>query len=168
MTSKTDENLSKGFTDESETHMRYLAFARKAEEEGLANVAHLFRAVAEAETIHALNHLDALGGVGETAENLKAAVEEEEGDFFTLYPKFIKEAREEDRTEAVMSMSWILKAEKAHFSFFKRALDAVSQGKDFEEESYFLCTNCGYVAFGVAPSSCPVCRAPQSMFREID
>jgi len=166
--SKTDKNLTLGFEDESQTYMRYHAFARKAQEEGLENIAHLFRAVAEAETIHALNHIDALGGVASTMENLGTASKEEEGDFFTLYPEFIKQAREEDRTEAVMSMTWIQQSEKSHFSLFRHAIDFLKQGnKDIEEETYFLCTNCGYVAVGVAPSNCPVCRAPQAMFREV-
>ena len=168
MSSRTDENLSLGFTDESETHMRYLAYARQAAEEGYENVAHLFRAVAEAETVHALNHMDALGGVDETVENLKKAVAEEESEMFSLYPEFIKQARKEDRTEAVMSMTWIQQSEKAHFNLFRQALESLERGeRDLEEESYFLCENCGFVAVGVAPANCPVCRAPQKMFREI-
>jgi len=166
--SKTDENLIAGFNDESETRMRYHAFARQAEEEGVPNIAHLFRAVSEAETVHALNHLDALGGIGEARKNLETAVSEEEGDMFTLYPEFIKQAREEDRTEAVMSMTWIQQSEKAHFDLFREAVNTLARGdRDIEEEGYFLCTNCGYVAVGVAPSSCPVCRAPMKGFKEI-
>ncbi len=168
MESKTDGNLRLGFRDESETYMRYHAFARRAEDDGIKNVARLFRAVAEAETVHALNHMDALGEVGKTTENLRKAVEEEEGDLFTLYPEFIKQARREDRTEAVMSMTWIQQSEKAHFELFRQALNRLEQGaRDIEEESYFLCTNCGFVAVGVAPFSCPICRAPQKMFREV-
>ncbi len=166
--SKTDENLLAGLRDESETYMRYHAFARQAEAEGLANVAHLFRAIAEAETVHALNHLDALGGVGETSENLKTALSEEEGDLFTMYPEFIRQARAEDRTEAVMSMTWIQQSEKAHFGLFRSALETLAREEgDIEMEDYYLCANCGYVAVGVAPASCPVCRAPQKMFRNI-
>ncbi len=165
--SKTDEDLEKAYSDECETYMRYLAFARQAEEEGLPSIAHLFRATAEAETVHALNQIDALGGVGSTEENLKRAVHEEEEDFFRMYPQFIKDAQTEDRTEAVMSLTWIQQVEKAHFTLLKQALETLQRGKDFEDQEYYLCTNCGYVAVEAAPSSCPVCKAPQSVFRLI-
>lgn len=165
--SKTDDNLEKAYTDECETYMRYLAFARRAEDEGFPNIAQLFRATAEGETIHALNQIEALEGVQSTRKNLKLAVQEEEGDFFGMYPQFIEEAQKEDRTEAVLSLSWIQQAEKAHFGLLKRALETLQKGSDIEKEEYYLCTNCGFVAEGAAPSTCPVCKAPQRVFRRI-
>ena len=165
---KTDENLETAYEDECVTHVRYLAFARQAEEEGFANIAHLFRATAEGETIHALNQIEALDGVRSTDENLKIALQEEEGDFFGLYTQFIKDAQAEDRTEAVLSLTWIQQAEKVHFRLLKEALDSLQEGGDIEREDYYLCTNCGLVAVGTAPSSCPICKAPQRMFRRVD
>jgi rubrerythrin len=165
---KTDENLEKAYEDECETYMRYLAFARQAEDEGFPHIAHLFRVTAEGETIHALNQIDALGGVGSTKENLDRAVHEEEEDFFRMYPRFIKDAQTDDRTEAVMSLSWIQQVEKAHFGLFKQALETLQKGNDIEKQDYYLCTNCGFVAVGVAPSTCPVCKAPQQMFKTIE
>ena len=166
--SKTDQNLKRAFEDECVTYMRYHAFARRAEDEGFVHVAHLLRATAEGETVHALNQVEALEGVRSTEENLQLALQEEEGDFFGLYPQFIKDAQAEDRTEAVMSMTWIQQAEKAHFELLKRALETIQRGSDIEKEEYYLCTNCGLVAVGAAPSSCPVCKAPQRMFRPVD
>ncbi|NIO05952.1 MAG: rubrerythrin family protein [Proteobacteria bacterium] len=165
--SKTDENLKKAFEDECETYMRYIAFARQAEDEGFRNIALLLRATAEGETVHALNQIDALGGVSSTEENLKLAVQEEEEDFFRMYPQFIKEAQTEDRTEAVMSLTWIQQVERAHFGLLKHALQALQDGNDVEDQEFYLCTNCGFVAAGAAPSTCPVCKAPQNMFKSI-
>ena len=164
---KTDENLEKAFKDECETYMRYLAFARQADNEGFPNIAHLLRATAEGETVHALNQIDALEGVQSTRGNLRFAVLEEEGDFFGMYPQFIEEAQAEDRTEAVLSLTWIQQSEKAHFGLLGQALESLQKGGDIEEEEYALCTNCGFVAVGGAPSSCPVCKAPQDMFRRV-
>ncbi len=166
--SKTDENLAKAYEDECETYMRYLAFARQAEDEGFPNIARLFEATAEGETVHALNQIEALGGVQSTEENLNLAVQEEEEDFFKMYPQFIKDAQAEDRTEAVLSLTWIQQVEKAHFGLLKGALQTLQKGEDIEKEAYYLCTNCGFVAVGAAPSSCPVCKAPQRAFRGIE
>jgi rubrerythrin len=165
--SRTDENVERAYTDECETYMRYLAFARQAEDEGFPHIAHLFRATAEGETVHALNQIEALDGVQSTEENLKLAVQEEEGDFFKMYPQFIKDAQAEDRTEAVLSLTWIQQSEKAHFELLRRALETLQGGGDIEKEEYYLCTNCGFVAEGSAPSSCPVCKAPQRLFKSV-
>jgi len=165
---RTDENLEKAYEDECKTYMKYLAFARQAEDEGLPNIARLFRATAEGETIHASNQIEALGGVQPTEENLKVAVQEEEEDFFRMYPQFIKDAQAEDRTEAVLSLTWIAQVEKAHFGLLKQALESLQKGNDIASEDYYICTNCGFVAVGAAPSSCPVCKAPQSMFTSIE
>jgi rubrerythrin len=166
--SKTDENLEKAYQDECETYMRYLAFARQAQDDGFPNIARLFRGTAQGETIHALNQIDAVGGVRSTRENLELAIKEEEGDFFGMYPQFIKDAQAEDRTEAVLSLTWIQQVEKVHFELFKQALETLQNGKDIEREAYYLCTNCGFVAAGGAPASCPICKAPQRLFEGID
>ncbi len=165
--SKTDENLEKAYQDECETYMKYLAFARQAEDEGFPNIARLFRATGEGETVHALNQIDAIGGVGSTKENLEHAVHEEEEDFFRMYPQFIKDAQTEDRTEAVLSLTWIQQVEKAHFGLLKQALETLEAGNDIENQEYYLCTNCGFVAVDAAPSICPVCKAPQRMFKSV-
>lgn len=163
--STTDKNLKEAFRDECETYMLYLAFARQAADENLPAIARLFRAMAEGERIHALNQIDALQEVQSTEENLERAAAEEEGDFFTMYPHFIKEAQAEDRTDAVLSLTWIQQAEKAHFAILRDALRNFKKTGDIEKEEYHLCTNCGFVATGAAPSTCPVCKAPQSVFR---
>ncbi|MBW2058781.1 MAG: rubrerythrin family protein [Deltaproteobacteria bacterium] len=165
--SNTRENLERAYRDECETHMRYKAFARQAEEEGFPNIARLFRGTAEGETVHALNQLAALEGVRSTKECLKLAIEEEEGDFFRMYPRFIEDARAEDRTEAVLSLTWIREAERAHFGLLGQALEDLERGGDIEAEDYYLCTNCGLVVAGGVPSSCPVCKAPRTAFKPV-
>jgi len=165
--SQTDKNLEEAFDDECLTYVRYLAFARQAEEEGFPNVARLLRATAEGEKVHAMNQIEALGSVRSTVENVEFAVHEEEGDFFRLYPEFIREAQAEDRTEAVMSMTWIQQAEKAHFGLLKQALEMLREGHDSDKEDYYLCTNCGLVVEGASPATCPICKAPQQMFTHI-
>jgi rubrerythrin len=165
--SKTDENMKRAYQDECATYMMYLAFAKQAVDEGISNISRLFRAMAEAETVHALNQIDALEWTQSTEDNLMQAIQEEEGDFFRTYPEFIRDAQSEDRTGAVMSLTWIQQSEKAHFELLRQALEALQKGGDIEEEDYYLCTNCGYVAPGAPPSSCPVCKAPQNMFRAV-
>ena len=98
--SKTDENLKIAFADESQTNIEYLAYAHRAIEEGFVEIAQLFREAAGAEVIHALNHLKNMGVVKTTAENLKEAAEGESLQIVSMYPKFIKEAEGEERTDA--------------------------------------------------------------------
>src|SRR5512136_2914304 len=95
---KTDENLKDAFAGESQANRMYLAFAKKAEEEGYPQIAKLFRAAAEAETIHAHNHLKALNGIGTTRDNLKEAIAGETHEFKTMYPEMIAAAKEEKET----------------------------------------------------------------------
>ena len=92
--SKVIEDLKAAFAGESQANRRYLAFAKQADEEGMPQVARLFRAAAHAETIHALNHLRVLGEIGTTQENLQAAIDGEHYEFVTMYPDFMKDADE--------------------------------------------------------------------------
>ena len=97
---KTEKNLGDGFAGESQANMKYLAFAKKAEADGYPQVAKLFRATAEAETIHAHAHLKALGKIKTTADNLEAAIAGETYEFSEMYPQFIEEAKQEENTTA--------------------------------------------------------------------
>ncbi|WP_456473829.1 rubrerythrin family protein [Candidatus Pyrohabitans sp.] len=162
----TEENLAKAFAGESQANRRYLAFAKKAEEDGYPNVARLFRAAAESETIHALSHLKVMGGIKSTAENLKAAYEGETYEKTEMYPEFIAAAKEEGNTEAVRTFTWAIKAEEVHADLYTKATEAVKAGKDAELGSLQVCQACGYTVEGDAPERCPVCGA-EGMFREI-
>lgn len=158
---KTDKNLKAAFAGESQANRRYLAFAKKADKEGLPQVARLFRAAAESETIHALSHLDVLGAVKSTKENLRAAIDGETYEYTKMYPEFLKVASEEDSKWAAASFQRVAKVEEGHAGLFRVALDKLG---GLESKNYYVCQVCGYTAEGSAPDRCPVCGAPKSMF----
>lgn len=121
--SKTDENLKKAFAGESKANRKYLAFASKAENEGNHEIAQLFREAAGAETTHALSHFKVMGEIESTEENLKESAEGEDYEIEEMYPKFIEQAKEEGREEAVKSFKLALEREKHHREMFKKALE---------------------------------------------
>jgi rubrerythrin len=164
---KTIENLKAAFAGESQANRRYLAFAKAAEKEGKKGLAKLFRAAAEGETIHALNHFRAMGGVKSSLENLKSAIEGEGYEIEKMYPQFIDEAKKEGKEEAAKSFDWANKVEKIHENLFKQALAKLEKGEDIEEKEYFVCKECGYLAVGKAPEKCPVCGSPKKDFYKI-
>ena len=159
----TLENLKDGFVAESQAHLRNLAFAIKAEQEGYRQVARLFRAVAEAEGVHAFNHLRLLSGVSETQQNLEAAFERENLAGST-YPQFIKEANEESNSNVAMIFSYSRDVERGHAKLYEKALDDMLADVDTE---YYVCGVCGYVSDGVLPDECPICSAPKERFRKV-
>ena len=126
----TTDNLQDAFAGESQANRKYLAFAKKAEQDGFAQVAKLFRAAAEAETIHAHAHFRVLGGVQGTAENLAAAIEGEGFEFQQMYPKFLKEAEDEGNQAAVYSFKNALAVEEIHHGLYGKALESVKAGSD--------------------------------------
>lgn len=166
MSGKTKDNLMASFAGESQANRKYLAFAKKAEKEGKTQVARLFRAIAEAETIHALKHLDTAGKVASTNENIKAAIEGETYEFSQMYPGYIAEAKEEGNTSAVRSFELANEAEKVHAELYKKALQDLEAGNDMQAESFHLCPVCGYVAVNEAPERCPICNARGTSFQQ--
>ncbi|MFQ5888322.1 MAG: rubrerythrin family protein [Candidatus Hydrothermarchaeales archaeon] len=164
----TENNLKEAFAGESQANRRYTAFAKKADAEGFPNVARLFRAAAASETHHALKHLNVLGEVKSTAENLKAAVEGETFEHSDMYPKFIATAEEEGKTPAKISFFAANEAEKVHAELYSKAIEAVESGSDIEAKDYYVCQVCGFTVEGEAPDTCPVCRNPKEVFKRID
>jgi rubrerythrin len=162
----TESNLKEAFAGESQANRKYLAFAKKAEEEGYRNVAHLFRTAAEAETIHALGHLNALDGVKSTAENLRAAVEGETFEFKEMYPPMTAQAGA-DNHKAKRMFGLAEKAEAVHASLYRLALEAVAQGKDLTETKFYLCPVCGHIEAGNPPAACPICGAKGEKFVQV-
>ncbi|MDY6893654.1 MAG: ferritin family protein [Chloroflexota bacterium] len=160
---KTLQNIKNGFIAESQAHQRNLAFALKADEEGYPQVARLFRAIAEAEGIHAFNHLRLLGGVEGTQENLESAFERENLASST-YPEFIKEANEEDNKNVARIFSYSRDVEKGHAGLYKKALERMVRDVD---TTYFVCGVCGYVSDGEAPDACPICGAQRDKFKKV-
>ena len=163
--SKTEKNLQDAFAGESQANRKYLAFAKKAEKEGHGQVAKLFRAAAEAETVHAHNHLKELNGIKSTKENLEAAISGESYEFQSMYPQMIEDAKSEDNKSALRSFNFANEVEKVHAELYQKALDSLGGN---EETDYYVCDICGYTAEGEAPDNCPVCNARKKMFKKID
>lgn len=163
---KVEDYLKEAFAGESQANRRYLAFAEKAEKEGYKQVASLFRAAAEAETVHAHNHLKVLKGIKDTTENLKEAIAGETHEFKKMYPEMIKEAEKENNKEAQRSFHYANEVEKIHAQLYQKALDEL--GKSPELFPYFVCPVCGFTAEREAPDKCPICGTKGGLFRKIE
>jgi rubrerythrin len=164
----TDDNLREAFAGESQANRKYVFFAEKAEAEGYQQVAKLFRAVAEAETVHARNHLRVLGEIKSTEENLSSAISGEQYEFSTMYPSFIKKAEEERNGKAENSFDLANKVEKIHHTLFQSMLSKIKARQVVEQKPVYVCQVCGYTVEGEAPERCPVCGAPVRMFKAIE
>jgi rubrerythrin len=163
----TQDNLQAAFAGESQANRKYLAFAAKAEAEGLPNIAKLFRAAAAAETVHAHAHLRAMKGVGDTKQNLQAAVDGEGYEFKEMYPKFVQEAETEAQKAALFSFRNAMAVEKTHYDLYSGALESLTAGRDLPEAAIYVCDVCGHTAVGEAPEKCPVCGAARSRFKAV-
>ena len=163
--SQTEKNLKDAFAGESQANRKYLAFALKAEEEGYPQIAKLFRAAAEAETVHAHAHLRALNGVGSTAENLKEAIGGETYEFESMYPPMIKAANEEGNEAAESSFTLANAVEKIHAELYQKALDNLDGAQDAD---YYVCSVCGNTVENEAPDTCPICGAKSQAFSKVN
>ena len=163
--SKTEQNLSEAFAGESQANRKYLAFAKQAEQEGYKQAAKLFRAAAEAETVHAHSHLRTLGGVKSTVDNLQEAVAGETQEFKNMYPAMIEAAKAESEKAAVRSFTYANEVEKVHAALYEKALANL---ENLEETDYYICSVCGYTVEGAPPDECPVCQAKAKAFFKAD
>ncbi|MEW5872018.1 MAG: rubrerythrin family protein [Chloroflexota bacterium] len=163
--SKTIENLKAAFAGESQANRKYLAFAKKAEDEGYPQVARLFRAAAEAETVHALNHLKAMQGVNSTKENLESAIAGENYEVVSMYPPMIAEAEADGEKRAINSFKWAYAVEQEHEELYRQALAGL--GEESEAYDYYVCPVCGHTHPRNAPDKCPVCGAPGAKFLRV-
>jgi len=166
--SNTQENLQTAFAGESQANRRYLFSAAKAEKEGHPQIAKLFRAAAEAETVHARNHLDVMGGIGSTTDNLKAAAAGESHEFTEMYPGFIEQAKADNNQRAEISFTHANAVEKIHHGLYQEALKTLEAGQSLKDEPYFVCQVCGNTVAGEAPERCPICGAPRSRFKRVE
>lgn len=162
----TTDNLKEAFAGESQANQKYLAFAREAEKSGFANVARLFRTTAMAERIHAEGHLLALGGVGTTSENLQAAIDGETFEHTEMYPPMVEQAEAEGHAAKRM-FTFAVKAEKVHAELYRKALEAVREGRDIENGDVWLCPVCGHVELGAPAGNCPICGAQSSAYIQL-
>jgi rubrerythrin len=165
---KTEANLQTAFAGESQANRRYLFFADRAEKEGYPQVARLFRAAAEAETVHARNHFNAMDGLGATKDNLMAASMGEHYEFTRMYPPFIATAEEEDNQRARISFEYANEVEQIHHRLFEEVLKAVNGGQTLKNEPYFVCPVCGNTVAGAAPEKCPICGTARDKFKRVD
>ncbi|MGD0779558.1 MAG: rubrerythrin family protein [Dehalococcoidales bacterium] len=164
----TKDNLKEAFAGESQANRRYTFFAEKADEAGGKQVARLFRAAAEAETIHARNHLKVLGEIKTDEENLGVAISGEHYEFTSMYPDFIEQAKKENNKEAVGSFNLANKVEQVHHKLFQTALKNLETGRTMKDATYYVCQVCGNTVEGEAPERCPICGSPRSKFKKIE
>jgi rubrerythrin len=161
---KTDENLKAAFAGESQANRLYLAFAEKAEEEGFTQTAKLFKAAAEAETIHALNHVRITGQVKSTIDNLGTAVSGETFEFKKMYPEYLTIAKQEGNKQATWSFDVAAKVEQVHAKLYQKAIDALKNKKELEKVDYYVCSVCGNTVEGAPPEKCPICGSPREKY----
>ena len=163
--SKSEQHLRDAFAGESQANRKYLAFAEKADKEGYAQAAKLFRAAAAAETVHAHAHLRVLKGVGATTDNLKEAIAGETHEFKSMYPAMMEDAKAEDNKAAFRSFDYANAVEKIHAELYQKALDNLDS---METVDYYVCNVCGYTCENDAPDECPVCKAKKKAFFKVD
>ena len=163
----TGDNLQAAFAGESQANRKYLAFAKKAEDDGCPQIAKLFRAAAEAETVHAHAHLRVLGGIKDTTENLKEAIAGEGYEFRQMYPEFLAEAEKEGEKPAMFSFKNALVVEEIHHGLYSEAQKAVEAGSDLPARKIYVCPVCGNTVYGEAPEKCPICNVPGEKFLEV-
>jgi rubrerythrin len=163
----TQENIAEAFAGESQANRRYLAFAFQAEKDGYPQVARLFRAAAEAETIHAHAHLKAMDGIKSTEENLKTAVEGERYEYQEMYPQFLQAAQQEGQKRAETNFKLAGAAEQVHHDLYRQALESVQSGKDLDSLAIYVCPVCGHIHLGEPIERCPICNAASDRYFEV-
>lgn len=163
---KTTKNLEAAFAGESQASRKYHHFAVQADKDGFTQVAKLFRAAALAETIHAGNHLKALGGVNTTRENLQAAIKGENYEVNVMYPEFLTESEAEGEKKATTSFRWAFEVEKGHEELYKKALENLDGAQ--AEVTYYVCPICGHTHVGKPTDRCPVCGTAADKFILVD
>ena len=164
----TKTNLEEAFAGESQANRKYLFFSEKADEAGNKQVARLFRAAAEAETVHARSHLIVLGEIKSDKENLQAAVGGENYEFTEMYPGFIEQAKADGNQKAENSFDLANKVEQIHHKLFQAALKDLEAGTAVKDAPYYVCQICGNTVEGEAPERCPICGAPRTKFKKVE
>jgi rubrerythrin len=166
--SQTSDNLQAAFAGESQASRKYLYFAEKADEEGYKQIARLFRAASDAETVHARNHLKVMQGIKSTADNLKAAIGGEHDEFTKMYPDFMKQADAEGDRKANNTFYLANQVEQIHHSLYQAALATLEKSQAMPEKPIYVCQYCGNTVEGEPPDKCPICGMPKKMFKRID
>lgn len=180
MNDMTAANLRSAFGGESQAHMRYKIWGKKAEKDGFPTVARLFYATSDAEQVHATYHFKALkdapgdfnvaSQVGfryeNTSSNLQGAIDGETFEYTQMYPAYISVAEMQKEKEALTAMKYAIEAEKIHAELFTKAKQAVDNGRDLDAKKIYLCPICGYVSLTGDEENCPLCNAKRELFKE--
>ena len=161
----TEESLKAAFAGESQAAEKYLVFAEQAEDEGYPHVAKLFRAISFAESRHARNHFRVMGGIGATADNLKAAFGGESFEVDEMYPAYQEIATLQGNHQALRSIKFALKSEVDHKGMYSEAREQVLAGKDIADQPVSVCLVCGHTVIGDVPDKCPFCAAPKDQYK---
>jgi rubrerythrin len=164
MKKMTEENVKAALAGESQAHVKYAAFAAKAESEGLPNIARAFQANSYAEKVHATNYVKLLGALGSTKDNLAAAVGGETFEIEEMYPAYVVTARSQGEKAAETYFNWATAAEKVHAHIYREAQQAAAAGQDMAFKPLHVCSTCGFTVEGDAPDKCPVCGAAKAKF----
>jgi rubrerythrin len=163
MPEKTEKNLAYAFAGESKASVRNEAFARKADSEGYTQIARLFRAISDAESVHARRYLLLMRGkIGSTEENIETAFQNEIKANVEEYPKLIKDASDEGKEKILKAFSQSRDVESRHAELYKKAMNDMLSDRETE---YYVCQVCGYVSEDEAPDNCPVCGAVKGKFK---
>jgi rubrerythrin len=164
MKKMTEENVKAALAGESQAHVKYAAFAWKAETEMLPNIARAFKANSYAEQVHASNYLKILGGLGPTKDNLDAALGGESFEIAEMYPAYIVTAQSQGEKSAETFFNYALAAEKVHAGIYQAAREAVAAGRDIGYKAVHVCSVCGFTMEGDVPDKCPVCGSTKDKF----
>ncbi|MFP3872342.1 MAG: rubrerythrin family protein [Candidatus Natronoplasma sp.] len=162
----TKKSLQEAYAGESKAHMKYLIFSDIAKEEGKENIARLFRAIAYAERVHAGNHFEELGNIGDTVQNLKSGIDGENFENTSMYPAYHAIAELEEEYGAQTSINYALEAEKIHEGMYKDAKEVAEKDEDIELDDVYICPKCGYTHEGEPPENCPVCGLSRDKFKK--
>jgi rubrerythrin len=163
---KTKEFLQEAFAGESQANRKYTSFAAQADKEGFPQAAKLFRAAAEAEAVHAANHLRAMKAIKSTKENLREAIAGETHEFKEMYPEMITASKVESAKDAERSFNYANAVEEYHAKLYNEMMQGLDTNKDVYP--YYVCPVCGMTVAKEAPEKCPVCGVKGSMFKKIE
>ena len=164
---KTEENLRAAFAGESQARNKYTFFAKVAREAGFEQIAAIFEETADNEKAHAEKIFKFLNALGDTKQNLKAAIEGEHYEWTQMYPEFERVARQEGLNEIADFFKEVAEVEEQHEKRYKALLKNLEEGKIFRKDEVvkWKCRNCGYVHKGKeVPKKCPACGYPQSYY----
>ena len=168
--SETEKNLYKTFAGECRARTKYNLFSEKAKEEGYMWVSEIFNITAENEYAHAREaYKRYLECIKDTEENLMAAAIGETEEFKDIYKGYEETARKEGFKEIAHFFKELREVEEEHQKRFLKLYEKEKKKKMFESKksTKWICLNCGYIHEGEeAPEKCPLCKYPQSFFKE--